>query len=372
MQNIRPHGGQRRSAERSASRVGVQQVQRRATSPARPAGPPVAAHELHRSGCTKRHRSCLSPPTSRFGARPAALTAPGGCCATFSTIRSSRTPRRRRCWSSVTRSAGNRCCAGCVTRCPTTRLALVLTNRAPLEPRTSLALTCHQVTLPSHLILLTDRPDAARPASGRLPHLAGRARRVVVPAVVARPRWLVSGDAGDAAGVETSPPAPRQWAQRRLAFFAGHVPRLFISPLRYLIWKQIRNLPGVTAISHTLDCSIAAYAVCGKPRKQQFAARTVQCAAAQPCTCCSVDKCRLGAFCSAPKPYPSRTGSATPIKGSTSPTSCGMWHATPAFCHPASISPKRWSTASALPRPVTTGASQSDAIAAGVRAAASP
>ena len=78
------------------------------------------------------------------------------------------------------------------------------------------------MTLPSHLILLTDRPDAAHPASGRLPHLAGRARRVVVPAVVARPRWLVSGDAGDAAGDETSPPAPRQWAQRRLAFFAGH------------------------------------------------------------------------------------------------------------------------------------------------------
>ena len=47
----------------------------------------------------------------------------------------------RRCWSSVTRSAGNRCCAGCVTRCPATRLALVLTNRAPLEPKTSLALT---------------------------------------------------------------------------------------------------------------------------------------------------------------------------------------------------------------------------------------
>ena len=161
------------------------------------------------------------------------------------------------------------------------------------------------MTLPSHLILLTDRPDAARPASGRLPRgrLAGRARRVVVPAVVARPRWLVSGDAGDVAGDEASPPEPRQWAQRRLAFFAGHVPRLFISPLRYLIWKQIRNLPGVTAISHTLDCSIAAYAVCAKPRKLQFAARAVQCAAVQPCTCRFVDKCRLGAFCSAPKPH---------------------------------------------------------------------
>ena len=130
------------------------------------------------------------------------------------------------------------------------------------------------MTLPSHLILLTDRPDPARPASGRLPRLAGRARRVVVPAVVARPRWLVSGDAGDVAGkYGASPPEPRQWAERRLAFFAGHVPRLFISPLRYLIWKQIRNLPGVTAISHTLDCSIAAYAVCAKPRKLQFAAR---------------------------------------------------------------------------------------------------
>ena len=158
------------------------------------------------------------------------------------------------------------------------------------------------MTLPSHLILLTDRPAApAAPEPRRLPRLVGRARRVVVPSVVARPRWLVSGYARDAS--EASPPAPRQWEQRRLAFFAGHVPRLFISPLRYLIWKQIRNLPGVTAISHTLDCSIAAYAVCAKPRKHQFAARAVQCAAAQPCTCRFVEKCRLGAFCSAPKPH---------------------------------------------------------------------
>jgi hypothetical protein len=48
LQNFRPLCGKRPSAEGSASRVGVQQVQRRATPLARPGGPWPAAHELRR------------------------------------------------------------------------------------------------------------------------------------------------------------------------------------------------------------------------------------------------------------------------------------------------------------------------------------
>jgi hypothetical protein len=46
-------------------------------------------------------------------------------------------------------------------------------------------------------------------------------------------------------------PAPAEvaWGQRRLLFFAGHVPKLYIAPTRYQIWQQVRRHPGVTAFS---------------------------------------------------------------------------------------------------------------------------
>lgn len=106
------------------------------------------------------------------------------------------------------------------------------------------------------------------------------------------------------------------------------------------VLELVKNLRGDERrfkYEHTLDCSIAAYAVCAKPRKLQFAARAVQCAAAQPCTCRFVDKCRLGAFCSAPKPH----GICDAYKRVNFTNSCGTSYATPASCPPANTSPKR-------------------------------
>lgn len=79
---------------------------------------------------------------------------------------------------------------------------------------------------------------------------------VVAPFVLSRPPWLV-----DPAG---SWPRPRTvpWNDRKLLFFAGHVPKLYIKPIRYKIWRQIRRWPNVTAISATINCTIGGMSVC--------------------------------------------------------------------------------------------------------------
>ena len=78
---------------------------------------------------------------------------------------------------------------------------------------------------------------------------------VVAPFVVSRPPWLVGASAAGA-------PAFVPWADRALLFFPGHVPKLYINSVRYKLWRQVRNLDGVTAISGTLNCTVGAYAVC--------------------------------------------------------------------------------------------------------------
>lgn len=40
------------------------------------------------------------------------------------------------------------------------------------------------------------------------------------------------------------------------------VPKLYINPTRYLIWKQVRRHPGVTALSATINCTIGSFSVC--------------------------------------------------------------------------------------------------------------
>ena len=240
--------------------------------------------------------------------------------------------------------------------------ALVLTNTECAH------VVLQGVALPRHVLLITDRPE--RPALVASGASAGagsktRTRRVVAPAVVARPAWLLSDDGKDDDHDDDDPSAPQashsaslsrlvvpSWGERRLAFFAGHVPRLFLSPLRYLIWKQLRNVAGVTALSHSLDCAVAAFApTCAQPRKRQMAARDRQCNATtsagsssggtyssgssgssshgssssaargprhriaaaptaprgspreEQCRCRFVSPCRLGSLCSAPKPH---------------------------------------------------------------------
>ena len=58
-----------------------------------------------------------------------------------------------------------------------------------------------------------------------------------------------------------------QWSARKLLFFVGHVPKLYLSATRYWLWQQLRNSEHATALSHTLMCSVGAYEVCADPRR---------------------------------------------------------------------------------------------------------
>ena len=103
-----------------------------------------------------------------------------------------------------------------------------------------------RVERPKDMVMLLDGP-------GR--KYNDRFVNVVSPFVVSKPAQLVDGDASTAS----------QWATRsRLLFFAGHVPKLYNSKLRYDIWRQVRTDARVTAVSSTLACTVGAYAACQK------------------------------------------------------------------------------------------------------------
>ena len=90
---------------------------------------------------------------------------------------------------------------------------------------------------------------------------------IVAPFVLARPWWLVGGKSTPS---DPPPPAVVPWAERRLLFFAGHVPKLYIRPTRYQIWQQIRRHPGVTALSATLNCTVGSFSVCKEAALANF------------------------------------------------------------------------------------------------------
>lgn len=48
----------------------------------------------------------------------------------------------------------------------------------------------------------------------------------------------------------------------------GHVPKLYLSDLRYNLWRQLRHEPGVTAFSATLGCTVGAFAACRQSPRQ--------------------------------------------------------------------------------------------------------
>ena len=52
------------------------------------------------------------------------------------------------------------------------------------------------------------------------------------------------------------------WAERKLLFFAGHTPKLYLNPLRYQLWRQLRRDARVTLLSSTLACTVGAFAAC--------------------------------------------------------------------------------------------------------------
>ena len=105
-------------------------------------------------------------------------------------------------------------------------------------------------------------------AVDRLTTHRSRDRAIVLPAVVAGPPWLVAG-----ARSERQPPSyirsqlQRPWVDRRLLFFPGHIPKLYVQRSRFEIWNTIRRHKLVTATSHTLNCTVGAYRICAEPRR---------------------------------------------------------------------------------------------------------
>jgi hypothetical protein len=90
---------------------------------------------------------------------------------------------------------------------------------------------------PDDLVLLV---DAA--------HHSDHKRDIIVPFVTFTPAWFTEYGAE-----RLALPA---WSERKLLFFAGHVPQLFVSRTRYLLWRQLRRSEHVTTFSHTIGCSI--------------------------------------------------------------------------------------------------------------------
>ena len=118
-------------------------------------------------------------------------------------------------------------------------------NRPRATALTSTSECMWNLGLPADVILVTDRLTRA---------LRGRPTpSFVTPFVVSRPPWLIGA---------ASPPTPPPWEVRKLLFFAGHVPKLFVSPIRYLLWRQLRRSPHATTLSHSIVCSVGSYAVC--------------------------------------------------------------------------------------------------------------
>ncbi|KAL3918444.1 MAG: hypothetical protein SGPRY_006017, partial [Prymnesium sp.] len=78
------------------------------------------------------------------------------------------------------------------------------------------------------------------------------------------PSWLVGeAAAGGEGGGGGRPWENRmEWSRRKLLIFAGHVPKLYISSLRYHLWRQLRELPSATVVSSTLACTVGSFSVC--------------------------------------------------------------------------------------------------------------
>ena len=80
-------------------------------------------------------------------------------------------------------------------------------------------------------------------------------RSAVAPFAITGPHWMTEGRSAH----------QTPWAERKLLFFGGHVPKPYLSSLRYEIWSQVRRDPRVTTESKTINCSVGAYAVCTHP-----------------------------------------------------------------------------------------------------------
>ena len=81
---------------------------------------------------------------------------------------------------------------------------------------------------------------------------------VLSPFAITHPRWLVEGAASDRRWAKLTEPSPGA----RLLFFAGNIPKLYLSTTRYRLWRELRRDARVTTLSSTLYCTVGAYSIC--------------------------------------------------------------------------------------------------------------
>ena len=77
---------------------------------------------------------------------------------------------------------------------------------------------------------------------------------LVSPFVVVQPAWLT--------GAAPLPRSSIPWRQRRLLLFTGHVPKLYHSGTRYLLWRSLHRDDLVTSHSYDINCTIGQFAGC--------------------------------------------------------------------------------------------------------------
>lgn len=87
------------------------------------------------------------------------------------------------------------------------------------------------------------------------------AREIVAPSLINSPHWLLGGDVTSASGAAGN---ERRWDARPLILLIGHIPKLYISVLRFALWRAFRDVPDATIVSSTLGCSVGAYRVCSE------------------------------------------------------------------------------------------------------------
>ena len=138
-------------------------------------------------------------------------------------------------------------------------LLLQAINGSVARPRVSIYL--ESSTCPNPWKYASRRDAPARLM--RMRDLTGSVDDVVAPHVFTGRPWLAP-DAGPTAAITEA-----DWRSRPLLFFAGHMPKLHVSPLRYRIWRQLRTHTGVTALSNTVNCTLGSYEICSQPDRMR-------------------------------------------------------------------------------------------------------
>ena len=162
--------------------------------------------------------------------------------------------RKRKCWRKLFQTG---CRATCGDNCSSTQVSRAVAVSLQYWQQ------CGNLgRFPHGTLKLTDQiQKLERYRTGN--DCADCADNLVSPFVISHPAWLVSGRLR----------SPLPWDERPLLFFGGLVSKLYFAPLRYRLWKQLRNEPRATTQSHTINCSVGAYQVCSKLRESPDAIR---------------------------------------------------------------------------------------------------